>query len=155
QNIDKQDVAKLIVPRVVQHMKCSVDLEGCFCVDNVDVGGVLPATDIELTYLMAVLNAPVCDYVFRIISKPFQHDYRSANRQFIAPLPISNASAELRADIAGRARRLQERWTNRRDLLRQAAERLSVLARARHPARWLWSDLPNLPDLSERAPRGL
>jgi hypothetical protein len=155
QNIDKQDVAKLIVPRLVQHMKCSLDLEGCFCLDNVDVGGVLPATEIEPTYLMAVLNAPVCDYVFRIISKPFQNDYRSANKQFIAPLPISNASAEVRADIAARARRLQERWTNRRDLLQQAADRLSVLARARHPARWLWCDLPSLPDLSEQAPKGL
>jgi hypothetical protein len=30
-----------------------------------------------------------------------------------------------------------------------------VLARARHPARWLWPDLPNLPELTERAPRAL
>jgi hypothetical protein len=44
QNIDKQDVAKLIVPRLVQHMKCSLDPAGRFCLDNVDVGGVLPAT---------------------------------------------------------------------------------------------------------------
>lgn len=43
QNIDKQDVEKLIVPRLVQHMKCSIDPEGRFCLDNVDVGGILPA----------------------------------------------------------------------------------------------------------------
>ncbi len=30
-----------------------------------------------------------------------------------------------------------------------------MLARARHPARWLWPDLPDLPDVAERAPRGL
>ena len=104
---------------------------------------------------MAVLNGPYRDFVFRIISKPFQNDYRSANKQFIAPLPVPNASAEARADVAARARRLQERWTHRRDLLQQAADRLSVLARARHPARWLWPDLPTLPEMTERAPKGL
>ena len=136
-------------------MKCSFDAEGRFCLDNVDVGGILPATDVEPAYLMAVLNAPVCDFVFRIISKPFQNDYRSANKQFIAPLPVPNASAEARANVAARARRLQQRWTHRRDLLQQADDRLSVLARARHPARWLWPDLPNLPEMTERAPKGL
>jgi hypothetical protein len=155
QSIDKQDVAKLIVPRLVQHMKCSFDPQGRFGLDNVDVGGILPATETEPTYLMAMLNAPVCDYVFRIISKPFQNDYRSANKQFIAPLPIPNASPETRADIATLARRLQERWTHRRHLLEEADDRLSVLARARHPARWLWPDVPTLPEMAEQAPRGL
>jgi hypothetical protein len=155
QNIDKQDIAKLVVPRLVQHMKCSLDPEGRYCLDNVDVGGILPATGTESTFLMAVLNAPVCDFVFRIISKPFQNDYRSANKQFIAPLPIPNASAAACADVAARARRMQRRWTHRRDLLREAGERLSVLARPRHPARWLWPDLPALPDMTERAPKGL
>jgi hypothetical protein len=102
-----------------------------------------------------MLNAPVCDYVFRIISKPFQNDYRSANKQFIAPLPIPNALPEARADIAARARRLQQRWTDRRELLQQAADRLSVLARTRHPARWLWPNLPTLPEMAEQAPKGL
>jgi Eco57I restriction-modification methylase len=155
QNIDKQDVAKLIVPRLVQHMKCSLDPSGRFCLDNVDVGGILPATETDSNFLMAVLNAPVCDFVFRIISKPFQNDYRSANKQFIAPLPIPNASAEVRADIAIRARRLQQLWTERRDLVREAEDRLSVLARARHPAKWLWPDLPSLPEVAEQAPKGL
>jgi hypothetical protein len=78
-----------------------------------------------------------------------------ANKQFIAPLPIPNASAEARADVATRAQRLQQRWTERRGLLREANDRLSGLARARHPARWLWPDLPTLPDMAERAPKGL
>ena len=155
QNIDKQDMMKLIVPRLVQHMKCGLDPDGRFCLDNVDVGGILPATATEPTFLMAVLNGPVCDFVFRIISKPFQNDYRSANKQFIAPLPVPNGSAEACAEIAGRAREMQQRWTERRNLLREASDRLSVLARMRHPARWLWPDLPTLPDMAERAPKGL
>ena len=154
-NMAKQDSAKLIVPRLVEHLKCSLDAEGRVFLDNVDAGGILAAPNVELGYPMAVLNGPVADFVFRIIAKPFQNDYRSANKQFIAPLPVPKGTDEERASVAARARRLQQRWTHRRNLLQQAADRLSVLARARHPARWLWPDLPNLPELSEEAPRGL
>ncbi|MGH6768059.1 MAG: hypothetical protein ACRECO_03445 [Xanthobacteraceae bacterium] len=154
-NMAKQDSAKLIVPRLVEHLKCSLDADGRVFLDNVDVGGILPASNVDLAYPMAVLNAPVSDFVFRIISKPFQNDYRSANKQFIAPLPIPEASGEARADIAARARRLQERWTERRHLLRDTEDRLSVLARSRHPARWLWPDLPDVPEMIVRAPKVL
>jgi hypothetical protein len=154
-NMTKQDIPKLLVPRLVEHLKCSLDSEGQFFLDNVDVGGILPIRDVDPAYLMASLNTPICDYVFRVISKPFQNDYRSANKQFIAPLPIPSAAPEQRADIAARARRLQSRWTHRRHLLRETAGRLSVLARSRHPARWLWPDLPDLTAMVERAPKGL
>ena len=154
-NLDKQDAPKLLVPRLVEHLKCSLDSEGHFYLDNVDVGGVLAVSNINPAFLMAAINAPICDFVFRITSKPFQNDYRSANKQFIAPLPIPSTSAEARADVAILAQQLQRRGSHRRDLLRQAAERLAVLARARHPARWLWPDLPSLPEMIERAPKGL
>ncbi len=154
-NMAKQDLAKLIVPRLVEHLKCSWDAEGRVFLDNVDAGGILPAPNIELEYPMAVLNGPVADFVFRIIAKPFQNDYRSANKQFIAPLPVPNSTDEERASVAARARRLQHRWTHRRHLLQEADNRLSVLARTRHPARWLWPDLPTLPKMTEQAPRGL
>ncbi|MFT4275460.1 MAG: Eco57I restriction-modification methylase domain-containing protein [Rhodopseudomonas sp.] len=155
QSIDKQDVRKLIVPRLVRHLKCSFDKSGDFGLDNVDVGGILPATLTDPAFLMAALNAPVCDFVFRVISKPFQNDYRSANKQFIAPLPIPEAPREKANQVATLALQLEARWTRRRSLLREASERLSVLARQRHPTRWLWPDLPELRDMTERAPKGL
>ena len=143
------------MPRLVEHFKAAFDESGHFYLDNVDVGGIVVGTDIAPGYLLASLNGPVCDFIFRIIAKPFRGNYRSANRQFIAPLPIPNATPEARADIAARARRLQVRWTHRRHLLQEAKERLSVLPRARHPSRWLWPDLPTLPELTEQAPSGL
>jgi hypothetical protein len=39
--------------------------------------------------------------------------------------------------------------------LQEAGDRLSVLARARHPAKWLLPGLPDLQEMSERAPRAL
>lgn len=154
-NLDKQDRTKLLVPRLVQHMKVSLDGDGEYWLDNVDVGGVLPGNETDPSYLMGVLNGPIADFVFRIIAKPFMNDYRSANKQFIAPLPIPDASAADRADIAARARALQDGWTRRRELLVAAQDRLSVLARTNQPARWLWPDLPDLPAMIESAPKAL
>jgi hypothetical protein len=155
QNMDKQDVAKLIVAQTVPEMRVCADYHGTMYLNNVRVNGILPANSTDQSFLLGVLNGPVADFVFRHIGKPKQGGWYEANKQFIAPLPIPNASIELRADIAHRARGLQKRWKHRRELLREAADRLSVLARARHPTRWLWPELPSLPDVSERAPKGL
>jgi len=54
----------------------------------VDVGGVLVGRGWNLNYIMAVLNSNACNFAWRCTSKPFRGEYRSANKQFIAPLPI-------------------------------------------------------------------
>lgn len=154
-NLDKHARSKLVVPRLVEHVRCSLDETGANCLDNVDVGGVVSAFDVDPAYLAGALNAPVADFVFRSIAKPFRGDYRSANKQFIAPLPIPNAPPRDRADVAARARSLQQRWTQRRNLMRAAEQRLSVLARSKHPAGWLWPELPTLDAKIAEAPKSL
>ena len=155
QNLDKQDIPKLIVAQTVPGMRVCADSNGTKYLNNVRVNGILPTRTTDHWYLLGALNGPVADFVFRRIGKPKQGGWYEANKQFIAPLPVPKASAEQTAGIAAQARRLQQRWTDRRELLQQAVDQLSVLARTRHPARWLWPDLPSLPDLSEQAPRGL
>ena len=155
QNLDKQDVPKLIVAQTVPEMRVCADTSGTKYLNNVRVNGILPAGTTDQSYLLSVLNGPIADFVFRRIGKPKQGGWYEANKQFIAPLPVPKVSAEQASGFAAFARRLQRRWTDRRDCLEQAADRLSVLARARHPARWLWSDLPTLPEMTEQAPKGL
>ena len=154
-NLDKQDRQKIVVPRLVEHLKAALDQHGAVYLDNVDVGGVIAAAGTDSGFLLGCLNGSVADFVFRAIAKPFRGDYRSANKQFIAPLPIPNTSPEDQADIAGRARRLQEGPTRRRDLLEACEARLGVLARGRHDERWLWPGLPRQADLVVAAPRSL
>ena len=154
-NLDKQDQPKLIVPRLVMNLCCTFDVGGNIWLDNVDAGGVLVSNDANPNFLMGVLNGQVANFVFRRTSKPFMNDYRSANKQFIAPLPVPRADAKTQAAIGARARQLQESWTNRRDLLKAANERLSTLPRAANKHRFLWPDLPNLSDLKAQAPKKL
>ena len=141
--------------QTVPEMRVCADIDGTKYLNNVRVNGILAADARHQTFLLGVLNGPVADFVFRRIAKPKQGGWYEANRQFIAPLPVPNVLAESRAAIATRAHRLQERWTIRRELLQEAKNRLSVLARARHSARWLWVDLPTLPEMIERAPTAL
>jgi len=101
------------------------------------------------------MNGPVADFVFRRIGKPKQGGWYEANRQFIAPLPVPRVSLEQQTDVAARARHLQELWTARRSILAEAQSRLAALARARHPARWLWPSLSTREEIDSRVPRGL
>ncbi len=155
QNIDKQDINKLIVAQTVPSLRLCADDHADKYLNNVRVNGILPAKGVDMFYLLGVLNSSIADFVFKRIGKPKRGGWYEANRQFIAPLPVPDAAPEDRADIAARARDLQERWTRRRALLHAAEERLSTLARAKHKAHWLWPALPALPDMMEQAPKAL
>ena len=144
QNIDKQDLPKIIVPRLVKDLCATFDSKAEFCLDNVDAGGVLNASTTNPEFLLGNLNSPVCNFVFRRISKPFQNGYWSANKQFIAPLPVPKATPEQQADIGKQARALQEIWTSRRDVIAEVDARLAVLPRMKYKDRFLWPDLPDL-----------
>jgi type I restriction-modification system DNA methylase subunit len=155
QSIDKQDIPKLIVAQTVPEMRVCADANGLCYLNNVRVNGILTALGIDQLYLMGVLNGQVADFVFRRIAKPKAHGYFEANKQFIAPLPVPRASAKDQADIAERARALQNGTTERRDLISSLEDRLSVLPKTRHGLNWLWPDLPTLPDLESSAPKTL
>ncbi len=150
-NLAKQEVEKLIIPRLVLNVSCSVDTAGRNYLDNVDVGGVISAAGIPQFFLAGVLNGPVARFVFRRISKPFRGNYRSANKQFIAPLPIPECDVYSMEDVADRARTLQELHTQRRDILDEIKRRSSVLRKRSRPDSWLFPDLPKIADLENQA----
>lgn len=152
QNLGKQEIEKLIVPRLVPTVNCSVDTAGDTYLDNVDVGGVVPAPGVSLFFLAGVLNGPVAGFVFRWISKPFRGNYRSANRQFIAPLPIPHTTESDRRRVAQIAEQLQRLHTHRRDILEDIDRRRSVLPTQRKPESWLFPDLPSRAELQGQSP---
>ena len=88
QNIDKQDIPKILVPRLCIDLAAVNDLNGEFFIDNVDVGGIEVAPSANADFITGILNCAVANFVWRRIAKPFQNGYLSANKQFIAPLPI-------------------------------------------------------------------
>lgn len=89
QSLGLHDQPKLGVPRLCDRLRASADPGGDVYLDNVDVNGILPSPDgPSLWALAALLNSKLLDFVFKLLSVPFRGSFFSANKQFIAPLPI-------------------------------------------------------------------
>ncbi len=155
QNLDKQHLAKLIVPRLVQTLFASFDEDGQFCLDNVDAGGIVVRDAEEGYFLAGLLNADVLTWVFLRLSKPFQNGYYSANKQFIAPLPIPVVSDDVRKEIGDLAKTLQDQHTAYRDKTLLLEKRFEACQWHLHKESALWPGLPTATTLRAHAPSRL
>jgi len=157
QNIDKQRFPKLTVPRLTIRLGLAFDETGAFCLDNVDVNGILGDRTEDLWFLMGVLNGPIANFVWRRESKPFQNNFRSANKQFIAPLPIPRVDEAQRREVGERAKRLQSLHTERRDLVLDLDRRLQSthMTSAGCDEAWLFGPDGDLEGWKAKAPADL
>jgi len=144
-NLHLQGRPKIGVPQTVQKLNAFFDSQGEFCFNNVRVGGILVPDEITGWFLLAVLNSPVPNWVFKRIARPKAGGYYEANKQFIAPLPIPDAATDEREKVGDFARKLQELHTLRRDTITKLDQRLhSTQTAPRKPAPkedWLWSEV--------------
>lgn len=124
-NLDKQHLPKLGVAQTVQRLQLARDANGTFCFNNVRVNGILAETEQQLLYLLAILNAPVANWVFVRIAAPKSGGYFEANKQFIAPLPIPRATPTQKRAIGERALALEQQHSELRELKTQIDYRLS------------------------------
>jgi len=126
QSIGKQTFAKLLVPRLQLNLFASADARGELFMDNVDVGGVIPGEGWDIYYLLGILNSNACNFAWRMTSKPFRGGYRSANKQFIAPLPIPNVKGKKQEPVAQIARKLADLHGERLAALGKVHRRIAV-----------------------------
>nr|WP_246721229.1 DNA methyltransferase [Rhizobium leguminosarum] len=154
-NLEKQEYPKLTVPRIVRNLFCAIDEKGEVFLDNVDVGGIIARKEEDLRYIAAIMNHPLLNFLFTRISKPFQNDFWSANKQFIAPLPIPNATIAQKVEIGETAKKLQELITKRRDTLASAGKRLAVCEIVERSASFLWPQLRDAAHWKAKNPLGL
>ena len=157
QSTDKQELAKLGVAQTVPGMRVFADPDGELYLNNVRVNGILPASPPDLFFLLGVLNSKVVDFAFRRIAKPKSGGYFEANKQFIAPLPIPDASHAQKAEVAKRAKLLHDLHTAHRDRivdLQRRLESAQCVDEAREPS-WLWADVGSPSSLASQAPAAL
>jgi hypothetical protein len=139
----------------VQKLYCTFDSNGEFWLDNVDAGGIVVRDRDQGYFLSAVLNSDVSTWAFLRLSKPFQNGYYSANKQFIAPLPIPNVADHLRNEIVALAHGLQSKHTVYRDQTVLLEKRLAICQWKQHKDFTLWPAIPTLATIKVRAPRSL
>jgi hypothetical protein len=153
QNIDKQKNPKVLVPRLILNLFSVADEEGSFFQDDRDIGAIHAPKE-DLFFISGILNAPVVNFIWRRISKPFQNDYRDASKQFLSPLPIPKVSTEEKTQVAEKAKNLQALHTRRRDLLLMIDKRLDSdqCADDKRDESWLWSDVKPPAEFKKEAP---
>lgn len=104
-SLGAHDQSKLGVPRLCARLRAACDGEGEIYLDNVDVNGIVPGDQGPSVWTLGVLlNSRLLGYVFRRGTVPFRGDFLSANKQFIAPLPIRipGSSAASKLDDLGK-----------------------------------------------------
>lgn len=154
QNLDKQEVPKLLVAQLVPDLRVCFDDRGKFYANNVRVNGILPRGD-NGWFLLSMLNAPVSNYIFKWLGKPKDNGYFEANKQFIAPLPIPKADNASRAGLTALAKGLQQRSTQRIELLAQLEERLATTTRTPLPLERLLAEVESVPQIEARLPKSV
>jgi len=105
-SLGKHDLPKLGVPRLCERLRASIDKEGGVYLDNVDVNGIQIQDGIDSFSLLLLLNSRALDFMFRRVSVPFRGAFMSANKQFIAPLPIRAPTGDAIRPIEAQAREL-------------------------------------------------
>jgi hypothetical protein len=74
----------------VSRLQAGYDEDGSFCLDNVDVGGIILSDNLPLSYMyiLGLLNSKLLNFCFIRNTVPFRGGFFSANRQYIEKLPI-------------------------------------------------------------------
>ncbi len=153
-NLEKMDKPKLGIAQTVTRMAVFYDEKGEIATNNVRVGGILAPTQTDALFIQGVLNAPVCDFVFRRIAKAKEGGYYEANKQFLLPLPIPKASDDDKAKVAEKAKHLQDLHTKRRDLQLAIDKRLNSpqCSDEKRNEKWLWDDVETVATIKKTAP---
>lgn len=156
QSIDKQQIPKILIPRLCLNLAAVYDSRGEYFIDNVDVGGIEVAPGVDADFLTGILNSAPVNFVWKRIAKPFQNNYFSANKQFLAPIPIPCASQQDIAVVAGLSRCLTHLHSERRNKLSGLCRRLNSCDTVKKPIEWLLpSFIRSLDSLESNAPKHL
>ncbi|MFC2174780.1 Eco57I restriction-modification methylase domain-containing protein [archaeon] len=98
-NLAKQHLPKICIPRLAHRINAVYDSEGEFCLDNVDVNGVILDNNDDYEYVTAILNSKLLTFYLTKISTPFRGGFYSCNKQYLERLPIANASEKNKTSI--------------------------------------------------------
>jgi type I restriction-modification system DNA methylase subunit len=130
QNLTRQAIPKLCVPRLVDQLHAAWDENGEVFLDNVDVGGVTVKPEfngLKMPYLLALLNSRLLRWFFPFVSVPFRGNYFSANRQFLGQLPIKLVDPKKKKEVA-----LEKEIVARVESIQAAYKRQSQLPEVLH-----------------------
>jgi len=156
-NIDKQNLPRLMIAGTAMGLRIAADREGKYTQDDRRVFAIIPRKRRDLFFLEGVLNSPAPNFVFRNIARPKAGGFYDIEAQFLAPLPIPDATDREKAEVGRRAKRLQELHTARRDKAALLQRRLDSdqCVGDKRTETWLWADVKTRAAWKRQAPEAL
>lgn len=152
QNLDKQEIPKLLIAGTAPNLRVSCDVNGNFATNDKRVYSIYTKNTTDLLYLLGILNSPIPNFVFKNLARPKSGGFFDIETQFLAPLPIPNATDEQKQQVGNMAKELQELHTSRRDKMLLIYKRLQSAQTAtdKRKPEWIWTDAKDKDALEKR-----
>ena len=155
----EQAKPKIMVASTATEIRAFADTTGELAPDDRRVYSVVPFVINDLYFLLGLLNSPIHTFLLKKWARPKANGYYDIETQFLAPLPIPNATDEEKAKVSEQAKCLQELHTKRRDLALKCGQRLmsSQTEPDKRDENWLWADVGTIASWkkSPQVPEGL
>lgn len=157
QNLEKQTRPKLLIAGTAPLIRAAADPDGTFAANAGRVYSVFPRSSCSLWFLLGVLNGPAASFVFRRIARRKSGGFFDIETQYLAPLPIPNASRDDEEEVSRLAKLLHSSSYKRRDFLCELARRLISrhMTPAAYDEAWLFGALAPIAGRKVEAPTGL
>jgi len=104
QNLEQFEQSKILIQVLANKATMTVDLEGkYYFVGGGNAGGygltVKKEYNLDLRYLLAILNSKLLDWLLKSISTRFRGGYYSYAKRFIEQLPIKITNKNIQSDL--------------------------------------------------------
>ncbi|MDD4464355.1 MAG: Eco57I restriction-modification methylase domain-containing protein, partial [Desulfobacterales bacterium] len=145
---------KIMLASTATEIRAFADPTGKYAPDDRRVYSVVPTNNKDLYYLLGLLNGPLHTFLLKKWARPKANCYYDIETQFLAPLPIPDATEDEKAQVAEKAKNLQCLHTMRRDLMLAIDKRFdsSQCEDAIRDESWLWADVKPVATLKKDAP---
>ncbi|MCF7855802.1 MAG: Eco57I restriction-modification methylase domain-containing protein, partial [Candidatus Pacebacteria bacterium] len=144
-NLRQMRKPKLLVAGTAPELRVTSDPDGRYAFLGGRVYGILPARAEEMSFLLGVLNSAPVNRFFTSAARPKAGGFYDIETQFLAPLPIPDASESEKHEVGERALALQDLHTRRRDLVQAIDDRLrsgQTVPMSPNPGPdWLWTEV--------------
>ncbi len=157
QNLERMRKPKLLIAGTAPGLRVSCDESGSLTFLGGRVYGIEPANPDNLLYLYGLLNSPLLNHIFKELARPKVGGFYDIETQFLAPLPIPNASSKIRKEIGSMARHLEVLHTEHRDKIVFVQRRLNAEQCSDNiqTEDCLWADVKSMAEWKTEAPNML
>jgi hypothetical protein len=155
QNMNKLNQQKIFIAGTAPEIRGILDSGGGFVANSSRVYSILLKNKDDYLYMLGLLNSKLLTFLFSRLARPKSGGYFDIETQYLAPLPIPNATTAQKAQIELCSVKAQELATKRRNVLLLLGKRLAACEAVIRPVSFLWPHLHDVAYWKSKNPKAL